>query len=258
MLNDLRDQASIRAEAADTQDPERDCRREARVLAALRGNHLARASRHRQGVVYARAMFVEEAKEVAADLRRSVMAGEALAALECLGSIVGLNPSVAPDIVFGKARQEDGPAFCFDLDEGCAGYDLNRVVGPAQKSTGPSCQPASRIVLVPLPGFLSDELRRRRERTRSATHLGDLTGWPEWEGRTGVMPGPGYRLKSTLSRYRRSLGPILLDAGVAPIVASAALLDFRLGTKSNHSYVVYSQSMVDEALNHLYGTLGWD
>ena len=72
------------------------------------------------------------------------------------------------------------------------------------------------------------------------------------------MPGPGYRLKPTLTRFRRSLGSILLDAGVAPIVASAALLDFRLGTKSNHSYVVYSQSMVNEALDHLYISLGWD
>jgi hypothetical protein len=202
-------------------------------------------------------MFAEEAMVVAAELRRSVVAGEALAALECLGSIVGLNPSVAPEVNLGTACREDGPAFCLDLDEGCAGYDLNRVVERAQDSTGASCQPATRIVLVPLPGFLSDELRRRRERRPTASHLGDLTGSPEWEGRTGVMPGPGYRLKSTLTRFRRSLGPILLDAGVAPIVASAALLDFRLGTKSNHSYIVYSQSMVNEALDHLYETLGW-
>jgi hypothetical protein len=258
VLEDLRDQTSVPAEAAVTQDPERDRRREARVLATLRGNHLARTSRHRQGVVYARAMFVEEAVVVAAELRRSVMAGEDSAALECLGSIVGLNPTVAPDVSFGTACRDDGPAFCLDLDEGCAGYDLNRVVERAQSSTGASCHPATRIVLVSLPGFLSDELRRRRDRTPTATHLSDLTGRPEWEGRTGVMPGPGYRLKSTLTRLRRSLGPILLDAGVAPIVASAALLDFRLGTKSNHSYVVYSQSMVNEALDLLYATLRWD
>jgi hypothetical protein len=258
VLEDLREKTSVPAEAAVTQDPGRDRGREARVLATLRGNHLARASRHRQGVVYARAMFVEEAREVAAELRRSVMRGEVLASLECLGSIVGLNPTVAPDVNFGTACREDGPAFCLDLDEGCAGYDLNRVLERAQNSTGASCHPATRIVLVPLPDFLTGELRRRRERTPSATHLGDLTGWPEWEGRTGVMPAPGYRLKPTLTRFRRSLGPILLDADVAPIVASAALLDFRLGTKSNHSYVVYSQSMVDEALDHLYETLGWD
>ena len=143
-------------------------------------------------------MFVEEAGEVAAQLRRSVVAGEVLAELECLGSIVGLNPSVAPHAAFGKAHREDGPAFCLDLDEGCAGYDLNRVLERAQKSTGPSCQPASRVVLVPLPGFLADDLRRRRKHTPWATHLGDLTGWPEWEGKTGVMPGPGYRLEPTL------------------------------------------------------------
>ena len=157
VLEDLRDQTSVPAEAAVTQDPERDRRREARVLATLRGNHLARTSRHRQGVVYARAMFVEEAVVVAAELRRSVMAGEDLAALECLGSIVGLNPTVAPDVSFGTACRDDGPAFCLDLDEGCAGYDLNRVVERAQSSTGASCHPATRIVLVSLPGFLSDE-----------------------------------------------------------------------------------------------------
>lgn len=258
MLDELKDQTVPQASLAGARDPERDRQRETSVLAALRGNLLARSSRHQQGVVYARAMFVEEAGEVAAQLRRSVVAGEVLAELECLGSIVGLNPSVAPHAAFGKAHREDGPAFCLDLDEGCAGYDLNRVLERAQKSTGPSCQPASRVVLVPLPGFLADDLRRRRKHTPWATHLGDLTGWPEWEGKTGVMPGPGYRLKPTLTRFRRSLGSILLDAGVAPIVASAALLDFRLGTKSNHSYVVYSQSMVNEALDHLYISLGWD
>ena len=96
MLDELKDQTAPRASLAGAGDPERDRQREASVLAALRGNLLARSSRHQQGVVYARAMFVEEAGEVAAQLRRSVVAGEVLAELECLGSIVGLNPSVAP------------------------------------------------------------------------------------------------------------------------------------------------------------------
>ena len=122
MLDELKDQTVPQASLAGARDPERDRQRETSVLAALRGNLLARASRHQQGVVYARAMFVEEAGEVAAQLRRSVVAGEVLAELACLGSIVGLNPSVAPHAAFGKAHREDGPAFCLDLDEGCAGW----------------------------------------------------------------------------------------------------------------------------------------
>ena len=109
MLDELKDQTAPRASLAGAGDPERDRQREASVLAALRGNLLARSSRHQQGVVYARAMFVEEAGEVA-QLRRSVVAGEVLAELECLGSIVGLNPFVAAHAAFGKAHREDGPS----------------------------------------------------------------------------------------------------------------------------------------------------
>ena len=209
-MDELKDQTVPQASLAGARDPERDRQRETSVLAALLGNLLARSSRHQQGVVYARAMFVEEAGEVAAQLRRSVVAGEVLAELECLGSIVGLNPSVAPHAAFGKAHREDGPAFCLDLDEGCAGYDLNRVLERAQKSTGPNCQPASRVVLVPLPGFLADDLRRRRKHTPWATHLGDLTGWPEWEGKTGACR-TGLPAQADAHAFRRSLGSILLE-----------------------------------------------
>jgi hypothetical protein len=258
MLDELKEQAALQAPVAVAGDIERDRQREMRVLAALRGNYLGRSGRYRQGVVFPRAMYAEEAREMAAHLRRGVMLGESLALLACLGGIVGLTVSVAPDIAFGEARREGGPAFRLDLDDGCAGYDLDRVLEHAEKSKGQSCQPASRVVLVRLPGFLVDEIRRRRARLRSATHLCDLTGRPEWEGRARATPGAGYRLKPTFTRFRRSLGPALLDDGVAPIVAAAALLDFRLGTKSNHAYVVYMQSMVDDALDRLYRILGWN
>ena len=86
MLDELKDQTAPRASLAGAGDPERDRQREASALAAPRGNLLARSSRHQQGVAYARAMFVEEAGEVAAQLRRSVVAGEGRRRkLECFG-----------------------------------------------------------------------------------------------------------------------------------------------------------------------------
>lgn len=228
------------------------------VLLNLRHNHLESSPRHRQGVVTARSMYGEELRPFAEELRRRAEGGELLAMAACLAVLVGLTPAVVPEIVLADSEAARSSAFRLDLDAGWACYDLDRVVDTAEvPKSRDYFVPATRWVRVILPDFLIGELVRLRDKQSDARKLEDLIGRPTWQGRRSFVPHSGFRLLWTLARFRRSLGPLLLEHGEARIVTSAALLDFGLSTKSNFSYITFPQRRVDQALAKLHELLAW-
>lgn len=231
------------------------------VLAALRGNLKEFSPRLRQGVIYARSMYVEELRQFAEELRRRTERGEPLATMACIGVLVGLTPNVVPKVVLARGEKSEPPsAFYIDTQGGRALYDLDRVLEVADRFNGEHEDrwiPATRWVRITLPPYVAEQLARRHARSPGATRVRELLGQSVWEGRARFAMDPGYRLKWTLARLRRSLGPHLVESGVSALVASAALVDFRLVTKSNFSYVSFAPTLVDDALHLLHDDLGW-
>jgi hypothetical protein len=150
------------------------------------------------------------------------------------------------------------PALWLDVVNGSIYYDLDRVLEPAAGQPPCLALPATREVRLRLPRFLHMQLKRRYSLKPNAQELGELLGPFDFNGRAALVPGPGYRLKRTLARCRKSLGTLLVDQGIFPAAAAAAVLDFQIATKSNFAYVTISEEHVAEAQNVLYAAIGWD
>jgi len=245
-------------ENCEKSDPAASNRHRDPVLADLRGNLHRFSARHRQGARDRRTMFSEEAVEFAGKLRRQTADHHPLGIACSAAALLNLSPNVVPDLVH---RLEPGhsvlPALHIDLHLGRAHYDLDRVLESGGRPLL-GCLPASRWVSLALPGFLLDELRARQARQPSATTIEGLIGRPEFEGRSRLFAGPGHRLKFTLARFKQALGPLLLDLGVHPAVASTALIDFGLSTRSNFAYFALPVEKVEKAVAALHSALGWD
>lgn len=229
------------------------------VTAALRGNLRSFSPRQRQGAQHSGALQREPLLQFAAELRKDVEAGVPLAIAACLGTPVGLTPAKTPYVAICAATSPFPPACYLDKDGMCLRYDLDRVLErSAEPKNANWLVPAVRWVEIPLPAFVAIQLEKRLAGRPDAATIADLVGWPDWEGRKRFSRGPGYRLKPTLARFRKSLGLLLLDAGVRRLVASAAVMDFRLGTKSNFAYITFPQSSVTCAVELLHRSLRWD
>ncbi len=229
------------------------------VLAGLRSNHLDFHPRHRQAVVDRYSMRAEEAREIAIALRQRVERRDGQAVACCIGALSGLAPAKVVAIVLNANCELFRPTFWLDVVAGRMYYDLDRVVERAALAPVPSSAiPATREVGLRLPRFLHAELLRRYSGNPAAKTLADLLGSIEFNGRAALVSGPGYRLKFTFARWRKSLAVLLIHQGVHAVAAAAAVLDFQIATKSNFAYITVPAKDVEQAQCVLFLALGWE
>lgn len=228
-----------------------------KVLKALRGNLKRFWARHRQGALDRRAMTPPECADTARYLREAAERHVPLPIACCIGALTNLSPTVVPNISLSSTVAGASSCLRVVLPDGIAVYDLDLVLERCAKPKQ-GCVPATRRVEVRLPAFLVGVLSARQRLTPDANSLQALIGQPDFEGRKGLFPGAGHRLNHTLARFRRALGPMLLDHGVSPIAASAALLDFSLVNRSNFAYLTIPAAEFDEAVATLHSILNWD
>lgn len=233
------------------------------VLANLRANHLDFHPRHRQGVTDRYSMRASELRSTALELRRRVEAGESTATSDqsiacCIGVLSGLSPSSVRKVVLNATSRRVQPAFWLDVIDGSIHYDLDRILEAAASKPHCLTLPATREVRLRLPRFLHIQLKRRYSLKPNAQELGELLGPFDFKGRAALVSGPGYRLKRTLARCRKSLGMLLIDQGIFPATAALSVLDFQIATKSNFAYLTIPAEHVAKAQNVLYAAIGWD
>lgn len=213
-------------------------------------------ARERQGVIHRAAMASCELTIQTAALRARCEAGAGQAVLTVVALVVGISPSLAPDL---PLQRSPGSAVALDPVRGWVSLDFARIFlgGAATAPINETALPATHLLLKPLPVFLAEIINAAFGHQPHARRLGDLLG--------DTVPGPhepldgglGGRLRATTARMRSALPAFALRLGLDRYEAALVTGEMSLVPRSRFFYVRSDTERYVAGCRRHFDALGW-
>lgn len=229
------------------------------LLARLRWKFDYPKPKHRQAGLDDSHLTTGQFYRVASEVRQRVENGDAAGVVIGLSIRTGLTPELIMSMPLVNST-EPFDILGLDVPRGCLVLDLRALFSSRRR---PSSETAALfyfsedLLVVPLPIFLADELRRRQAAALESVLLGDLVGWVEVNSRKTLIADEKCKLESSLARASKSTPAIAIATGSNRLVAACITWDFSIVGSARMYYARLTGKDIHEGCQRLYTAIGW-
>lgn len=229
------------------------------LLARLKWRFEYPDPKHRQGGLDDSHLPPAQYRRVASAVREKAEHGDCAAVVQAISMLNRLTPvlTLSLPLISAKAPLQ---ILGLDIERGALVLDL-RPLFPGRKAPSPSTKilfyVSDDILIIPLPLFLAEELRRRLSRFPNAQLLGDLVSWVKVDHRASLITDDECKLVSSLTRASKSTGAMAIMAGTDRLVAACMTWDFSFVGSARMYYARLTGRDIHAGCSALYADIGW-
>jgi hypothetical protein len=216
--------------------------------------------KHRQGGLDDSHLTPAQFYRVSSAVRQQVAENDPAALVACLSILTGLTPELTTSLpLILPTRPLHGLGL--DVARGCLVLDF-RSLFPNRRRPSPQIaalfHPSEDLLVVPLPIFLAEELRRHLIDAPGSLLLGDLVGWVKVDSRASLLAEEKCKLVSSLARASKSTAAMAIATGSDRLVAACLTWDFSIVGSARMYYGRLTGEDIHHGCKLLYSAMGWD
>lgn len=229
------------------------------LLARLRWKFDYPNPKHRQAGLDDSHLTSAQFYRVCSEVRHRVEDGSEEGVVMGLSILTGFTPELITSLPLINLT-EPFDILGLDVPRGCMVLDL-RALFPSRRRPSPQTAAlfylSENLLVVPLPIFLADELRRRQAAAPESVLLGDLVGWVKVDSRAPLLVDEKCKLVSSLARSSKSTPAIAMSTGSDRLVAACITWDFSMVGSARMYYARLTGEDIHKGCQRLYSAIGW-
>jgi hypothetical protein len=229
------------------------------LLARLKWRFDYPKPKHRQGGLDDSHLTPAQFYRVASAVRQRVETGDKAALVAGLSILTGLTPELTTSLpLIHEARPLQ--ILGVDVAHGCLVLDF-RLLFPNRRRPSPETaalfHASIDLLVVPLPVFLAEELRRHMLGAPESLLLGDLVDWVKVGSRASLLTDENCKLVSSLARASKSTAAMAITTGSDRLVAACLTWDFSIVGSARMYYARLTGAEIHHGCKLLYSAIGW-
>ena len=214
-----------------------------------------------QGVPYHRTQSIPQFVASCKEQRRRVEGGDNLAAQTCYGGLLCLSSDLVARIPIFDAETPEDWLIAIDVDRGCLLFAAilfaEGGASPSTKAAVDAIAPSSVIFVTPIPVFLADLCRKRRQENPEARNLGTLLPVSVPLAAMTKTLDQGGMIAPSYARFRNTFAPFAIANGIDRYVTSIVCHDPRVVPSGKFFYSRCTREEAWEASDQLFSAMGW-
>lgn len=229
------------------------------ILARLRWRFEYPDPKHRQGTLDDSHLTTPQFSRATLNIRGRVEASAPVGVLQAICTLVRITPDLAHGLPLVSVS---APLKILGLDigRGALILDLRALFPDGRRPTDLTAalfHTSTDLLTIPLPTFLSAELKRRLAQHRGAIVLGDLVDWVHVDHTAPLTVDEDAKLRSSLARASKSTAAMVIEAGGDRLLASAISWDFSLIGSARMYYARLTKQEIFDGCTNLFRMAGW-
>lgn len=214
---------------------------------------------HRRGVLDSCCQSIPQLTQSAKELHDEARKGNDGALVTILAFCIGISAELIIKLPLINSAP-DNWLMVIDVEEGLVKVNLDPLFPDAampEPGSVSSHRPANRVIVKPLPAFVSRLLIDRLSKFPRASTLGSLLpyGRPEDVSVTCKTNSPG--IAASRKRFLDSAAPYCIQHGIDRLVVAAITNDFSVIPGGKPYYAQVSREEIWAASERVFGSLGW-